>query len=108
MTKPRSGVGRRTFAAAALAAMALAGCSATVTASYPVAPALPPELVPLPPVTDRPLIWEPGDWVFEDGKYRFSPGHYVDRGGHPPSWVFAHWEGTPGHYLWVPGAWARP
>ncbi len=87
-------------------ALLIAGCAARPP-SFPVPPPLPAEVVPLPPVSDTRLIWQPGDWVFTGGSYRFDAGRYVPAAGHSPNWVYAHWAiGPQGGYVWIPGGWA--
>jgi hypothetical protein len=86
------------------AALLLAACTAN-TPPFPVPPALPTEVLPLPPVSEAPLIWQPGDWVYSGGSYRYEPGHYVPREGHGSVWLFGHWTGGNGQYAWVPGGW---
>ncbi len=95
----------RVLAAALAAPLLLAGCGSTLP-SYPVAPALPPETIPLPPVSEAPLVWHPGDWAYVDGSYRYERGRYEPQGNHGLLWTRGHWTGTSGHYSWVPGAWS--
>lgn len=85
----------------------LAGCAPPMqTAAYPAPPPLPAEVLPLPPVSEAPLVWQPGDWSFGGGSYRYDPGHYVPAGGHSRQWVFAQWAPGPGGTpAWVPGHW---
>jgi hypothetical protein len=84
----------------------LAACGAQMP-PYPVAPALPPEVVPLPPVSEQQLIWRPGDWAYVDGSYRYEAGGYEPlTPGHGTLWTRGHWIGDKGHYQWVPGQWS--
>ena len=69
-------------------------------------PALPAETIPLPPVSEEELIWQPGDWAYFGGSYRYEPGHYVPRAGRRAAWAFGHWAGRSPHYVWVPGGWS--
>ena len=87
-----------------LAALVLAACTAQAPGP-PMPPALPAETIPLPPVSEQSLTWQPGDWVYFDGSYRYEPGHFVPAAGHGASWVFGHWVGAQGQYAWVPGSW---
>jgi hypothetical protein len=89
---------------ALVGALLLAGC-ATNGPAYPVLPPLPAETIPLPPVSETQLNWQPGDWVYTNGSYRYDAGHYVPAAGHSTTWVFAHWSGTPDSPVWVPGGW---
>src|ERR1700709_2586842 len=82
-----------------------AGCTAQVP-GFPVVPALPAETRPLPPVSEQPLIWQPGDWVFAGESYRYEPGHYIASTGREHTWVFGHWGGTSTAPVWLPGGWA--
>ncbi len=87
----------------------LAGCVTTATpvASAPVPPPLPAETRPLPPLSNAPLTWQPGDWVYTGGSYRYQPGQYVPAAGHSRDWAFGHWAmGPQGGYVWIPGGWA--
>ena len=87
-------------------ALLVAGCVVQQPLGYTAPPPLPAEVVPLPPVSDMPLTWRPGDWVFAGGSYRYDAGRYVPAAGHSRSWVFAHWAVGPQGAVWVPGAWA--
>ena len=82
----------------------LAGC-VLPPQTFPQAPPLPAEVVPLPPVSDVPLLWHPGDWLFTGGSYNYVPGHYIQAAGHSHQWVFAHWGAADGVPTWVPGHW---
>ena len=92
------------FAALAMVLL-LASCAPPVMGEYPVPPPLPAEQRPLPPVSDAVLTWRPGDWVFAGGSYRYEPGRYVHAAGHGDRWMFGHWSGVRGAYVWVPGHW---
>src|ERR1700733_7072709 len=92
---------------ALLGATLLAGCvvAPPLPQQFPQAPPLPAETIPLPPVSEAPLVWQPGDWVFTGGSYHYEPGVYVQAAGHSHQWVFAHW-GLEGNVpVWVPGHW---
>jgi hypothetical protein len=90
-----------------LASLALlAGCVPPPTpAAYPVPPPLPAEVLPLPPVSETPLVWQPGDWAYLNGSYAYNPGAYVSAVGHSRNWEFAHWAPGPGGPMFVPGHW---
>ena len=85
-------------------ALLLAACAAPMP-GVPVVPPLPAETIPLPPVSDESLTWQPGDWTYFGGSYRYEPGHYVPARGHSAAWLFGHWVGAQGQYGWVPGGW---
>ncbi len=103
----------KTLVPALAGALLLAGCVAEAPplAGGPVPappPPLPAETIPRPPVSNVPLAWRPGDWVFANGSFRYEPGHYVQAAGHSRDWVFGHWAMAPqGGYVWVPGGWAQ-
>ncbi len=92
-----------------VAAPLLGGCVvATTTASaypFPPVPAAPPETVPLPPVTETPLIWEPGHYDWSGAAYVWQPGRYVPRAGHGALWQDGYWQFVNGGYTWVPAHW---
>ena len=73
-------------------ALGLAACTARVEPA-PSAPPLPAESRPLPPVSEAPLVWRPGDWAFAGGSYRYDAGQYVAEAGTGRAWQFAHWGG---------------
>jgi hypothetical protein len=83
----------------------LAGCVVAPPPPFPTPPQLPAEVIPLPPVSETQLVWQPGDWTFVDGSYRYEPGHYVPAAGHGSQWVFGHWAPDPAGPIWVPGHW---
>ena len=95
----------RVLAAGLAASLMLAGCGSTLP-SYPVPPVLPPETIPLPPVSEAPLIWRPGDWAYVNGSYRYEAGRYEPQGHHGTLWTRGHWMGASGHYTWVSGTWS--
>ncbi len=90
---------------ASLATVLVLGACAAPPPAFPVPPPLPAETLPLPPVSEQSLIWQPGDWTYFGGSYRYEPGRYVPAAGHGGTWTFGHWIGTPGQYGWVPGGW---
>ena len=89
---------------ALVVAVLVSACTAQIPA-FPTPPPLPAETIPLPPVSDEPLVWQPGDWTYLDGSYHYDPGHYLPQAGHGSNWAFGHWVGTRGNYSWVPGQW---
>ncbi len=91
---------------ALLGATLLAGCVVAPPPQFLQAPPLPAETIPLPPVSETPLVWQPGDWVFTGGSYHYEPGSYVPAAGHSRQWVFGHWGVMEGGVpAWVPGHW---
>ncbi len=89
---------------ALLGATLLAGCVAAPP-PFPQPPPLPAETIPLPPVSETPLVWRPGDWVFTGGSYHYDPGAYIPAQGHSRQWEFGHWGVQGGVPVWVPGQW---
>lgn len=85
------------------AALLLAGCVGP--AQFPVPPPLPAEIIPLPPVSEAAIIWQPGDWAFAGGSYRYEAGRYVPAAGHGTNWMFGHWAPEGNAVVWVPGHW---
>jgi hypothetical protein len=83
----------------------LGGCAVVPAAAPPPVPALQPETVPLPPVAEQPLIWQPGHWDWNGTTYVWAPGHYVLATGHGPRWQFGYWALSNGGYTWVPAHW---
>ena len=90
----------------ALAAiLLLAACTAQL-AAFPSPPPLPTENRPLPPVSELPQVWQPGDWVYAGGSFRYEPGRYVPNTGREHAWAFGHFAGTRDAPVWVAGNWA--
>ena len=95
------------IAAALLGLTLLGGCTST-TAGYPYPPVPPPqpEVIPKPPVTAVPLLWEPGHWNWTGAGYVWQPGRYVPRDGHGGMFMPGWWRENPsGAYQWVPAHW---
>ena len=91
--------------AAALAFLALSGCARRVERPIPTVPPPRAEMIPLPPVSERPLVWRPGGWEWTGGDYLWTPGHYIPRGAHGTVWLPGHWDGTAEPRRWIPGHW---
>ena len=87
--------------------LALAGCVAQVPAVNPYPPVPPPqaEIIPKPPVSATPLIWQPGHWEWTGSAYAWSAGTWVARAGHGSLWQPGYWALTTGGWTWVPGHW---
>ena len=70
----------------------------------------PPEVVESgpPPAAPSPnLIWTPGTWVWDQERYGWRPGHWVEAS---PDWVWipAHYIWGPRGYVFVDGYWDYP
>ena len=103
MTKAVPAGGVR-FSLALLSALALSGCIAMYPA-YPVAPPPREELVPAPPRSSVPLIWQPGHYDWDGTRYSWVPGRWVSRAGHGTLWQDGYWRREGSAYIWVPAHW---
>jgi hypothetical protein len=63
------------------------------------------EVIPRPPVSVAPLIWQPGHWNWTGNSFVWIPGQYVDRTGIGGTWVSEMWERTAAGWVWRPGHW---
>ncbi len=87
----------------ALAAGALAGC--TVPQSCPAVPPLQAEIMPLPPVSEQQLVWQPGAWEWNGSTYLWRAGQFVPKQG-STTWVPGSWAwDTAQRCVWVPAHW---
>ena len=94
----------RTLAAVSFgAALLLAAC----VADGPPAPIPAPmaEMIPKPPVSPVPLIWQAGHWDWAGNGYVWVPGQYVSQEGHGNLWISGYWERTPSGWVWHPAHW---
>jgi hypothetical protein len=89
-----------TFASAS----ALSACT-MVYQGYPSVPAPRSELVPKPPRSSVPLIWQPGHYDWTGQTFVWVAGHWVDRAGHGTLWQDGYWTQRDGTYVWVPAHW---
>ncbi len=97
---------RSVIATALLGAGLLAGCAVPGTPPPPVPPPPPQaEVIPNPPVTDVPLIWQPGHWNWTGTGYAWQPGAYVPRGTHSNMFMPGYWQQTSTGWSWVPAHW---
>lgn len=87
--------------------LALAGCVQTVPATnpYPPVPPARSEVIPKPPVSATPLVWQPGHWDWTGSGYAWTAGAYVPRAGHGTLWQPGYWALSPTGWTWVPGHW---
>ncbi len=93
-----------------LIVLALAAC--TPAGPMPVAgnpnPPPPPvrtEVIPKPPVSETPLIWQPGHWDWAGNGYSWREGEWVQRAGHGTEWQDGYWSNQSGTWTWLPGHW---
>ena len=61
------------------------------------------EVAPVPRVGH---IWQPGVWVWRDGRHRWVPGHWV-RERHGMYWHPDRWEEREGRWVFERGRWER-
>jgi hypothetical protein len=84
----------------------LAACDAgTVAPPYPAVPPPQAETIPKPPVTEQPLIWQPGHWDWTGGSYAWTSGAWVLRAGHGTTWQDGYWTQVNGAWTWVGPHW---
>lgn len=97
-----------------LPALLLLGALVSCAAPPPPPPAAPPappppraEMRPLPPVSYKPLIWQPGHYDWTGNSYLWIPGRYMDRRAAPSGqWQPGYWAAAPGgRYMWQPAHW---
>lgn len=60
----------------------------------------------LPPVSEQPLLWQPGHWDWNGTSYVWAPGTWVPRDGHGTVWQPGYWAMGNVGCAWVPGHWA--
>src|SRR5262249_26829045 len=65
------------------------------------------EAGPSSPAPAAGAVWSPGYWLWQDNRYAWRPGFWVD---FQPDWVWvpAHYTWSPSGYLFVDGYWDRP
>jgi hypothetical protein len=94
------------LAAALFGAAALAGCAPEAPKAPPPVPPPQAEVIPKPPVTATPLVWQPGHWNWNGSGYVWEPGQYVPRDGHSDMYMPGYWAESPqGGWHWVPAHW---
>jgi hypothetical protein len=73
--------------------------------SFPPVPPLITEVVPMPPVTAEPLMWQPGHWDWNGTGYVWAKGQYVPAAGHGNLWMPGWWSPTSTGWTWQPPHW---
>ena len=95
---------RRSAVLAPFLALAASACT-TVYQAYPSVPPPQAELVPTPPPSSVPLIWQPGHYDWSSAGFSWVPGRWVVRAGHGTLWQDGYWRRQGGSYIWVPAHW---
>jgi hypothetical protein len=90
-------------------ALLIAGCvvqPATMMSNpNPSPPPVRVEAIPKPPVSEEPLIWQPGHWDWEGTGYVWREGDWVKRAGHGTQWQDGYWATSNGVWVWQPAHW---
>lgn len=81
----------------------LAGCA--VQSAPPPIPAMTVEVIPNPPVSATPIIWQPGHWDWNGAGYVWTPGQYVPNTGHGNLFMPGWWAQTASGWQWQPAHW---
>jgi len=85
--------------------LALVACEQTRPLPFPPIPAPQDEVVPAPPVSSTPLIWQPGDYAWDGSNYVWTKGQWTQKQANATFWQDGHWEKQGSAYVWVPGHW---
>jgi len=86
--------------------LSVASCVLPPNGPPPPPPPLQPEVMGKPPVTNTPLIWQPGHWNWTGNGYAWAPGEFVSAGGHGTMWQPGFWAQAPdGTWAWLPAHW---
>ena len=100
---------KRLVPLALFGALALSACT-PMQGGLPYPPVPPPlsEQIPLPPVSETQLIWQPGHYDYTgSGGYVWLPGAYVPQDGHT-LWMPGYWAEQPdGSFAWIAAHWVR-
>ena len=81
----------------------LAGCA--VQSAPPPIPATTVEVIPNPPVSATPIIWQPGHWDWNGTDYVWTLGQYVPNTGHGNLFMPGWWAQTASGWRWQPAHW---
>jgi hypothetical protein len=72
---------------------------------YPTVPPPIAEQRPLPPVSEDPLVWRPGEWEWASTGYVWRPGRYEALAGHSNQYLPGHWAPQGTNWVWQGGHW---
>jgi hypothetical protein len=71
-----------------------------------IAPTAPPApRVETPPPPGPRMVWTPGHWAWEQDKYTWLGGKYVEPPREHAAWVAGHWVQRPNGWGWEEGRW---
>lgn len=82
--------------------LAIAGCAAVHSTHPPIPPYISEE-IPLPPVSDTVVVWQPGHFDWDGAAYTWQPGEWVQRAN--STWMDGFWDETRPTPVWVPAHW---
>jgi hypothetical protein len=51
------------------------------------------------------MVWTPGHWAWEQDKYTWLGGKYVEPPREHAAWVAGHWVQRPNGWMWEEGRW---
>jgi hypothetical protein len=81
--------------------------------SQPASPIPPPaplsEMVPPPPASNAPTVWQPGHWRYTglaNSPWNWQPGEYVAVPSGAAAWVAGKWQHEGNAWVWHDGNWA--
>ncbi len=103
----KSTAGARSLAVVAVV-LVLTACVAPANPGplpYPPVPVPKAEVVPKPPVSENPLIWQPGHWEWSGHGYDWTDGSWEPRGDHSATWQDGSWGQENGRWVWRAGHW---
>jgi hypothetical protein len=103
---------RLAVVAVAIGLLPLGGCvvqsGRPVVAACPAPPPLHTEVLPRPPLSEEPLVWQPGHWDWNGSTYTWRDGAWLPRAGRGTSWLDGYWTTASGSCVWVPAHWVNP
>ena len=86
----------------------LSACAETSQKYAPVPAPVPqaqPESVPLPPVSSKPLLWQPGHYEWNGAEFVWYKGEWIERADRSTLWQDGFWQKQGSIFVWVPGHW---